>query len=80
MTTIATRRDRLGLTQAQLAELLGISRRQLQNLEAGDRGDDYPVRERRLYSLALEALEARHAAGRLLMPPAAPRGRPRKPQ
>jgi len=60
-----TRREKLGLTQAQLAGLFGCSIRQIKMLESGERSDGKPLRARGVYELALDGIEARVQRGAL---------------
>lgn len=75
--SFAQRREALGLTQPQMAEIMGISRAALQLYEAGRRYDGRPLRQRPMFELALEAIEARAAAGKLIVSDPPPMGRPR---
>lgn len=57
-TTFRPRRKALGLTQAQLAELMGIGREQVARIERGSAS----AKAIQLHDLALAGLEARQAA------------------
>lgn len=64
--TLRQRREALGLSQAELAELLGLSLVTVHRNETGRRADGAPVPYSRVYDLALEAIERRKADGTAL--------------
>lgn len=71
---VRSRRDELGLTQAEIAEAVGIGLRQYQNVERGRSGPSYDL-------LAALAEVLRTSAASLLADATLPnpaRGRPRK--
>jgi DNA-binding transcriptional regulator YiaG len=69
--TFAERRRALGLTQGQLAALLDVTARQVRAIEAR-------TAPPRRYDLALQTIEARAAAGQLVVNDAPRRGRPQR--
>jgi len=70
--SLADRRRALNLTKRQLAEVWEIDESTVWRIE----GRRTPAR---IYELAMEAVEARAAAGKLVVSAARPRGRQRRP-